>query len=124
MRQIKFRAWCTKKIPYIKSQMIYNVTIFGNSDQGWASAVGMVGGYGERNTLMQYTGLKDKNGKEIYEGDIIDFAGLKPLEIIWEETRFRTKLFTSEPINLNKDGCESFAEVIGNIYENGELLGE
>lgn len=77
--------------------------------------------------LMQYTGLKDKNGKEIYEGDILKMPSFNPeLNIV----RFDRGGFYLEPIT----GIESHfwsdikyaeddgSEVIGNIYENPELL--
>jgi hypothetical protein len=107
MRPIKFRIWDKK----LKMMIPIRELKFREDGKGYKY-------------LMQYTGLKDKNGKEIYEGDIIDFAGLKPIEIIYEETRFRTKMYNSEPINLTNKGCEEFAEVIGNIYQNKELLEE
>ena len=77
--------------------------------------------------LMQSTGLKDKNGKEIFEGDIVDYKGRKAV-IKWHGSyasfiyRFVDELQERasdwEPLFL---ACYHF-EVIGNIYENPELL--
>lgn len=72
--------------------------------------------------VMQFTGLLDKNDKEIYEGDIVDFAGLKPVEIVWKDNGFKSSMHGSEPIHLTQEGMSMFGEIIGNIYENPELL--
>ena len=69
----------------------------------------------------RFTGLKDKNGKEIYEGDILDFAGISSVEIVWKECGFAD---SKSNYNLTKEGMEAFSEVIGNIYENPNLLRE
>lgn len=78
--------------------------------------------------VMQYTGLKDKNGREIYEGDFIrdreSFDEIYHYTVIWSESNacfyfkdwFGTEHFGGEDIELTR------AEVIGNIYENPELL--
>ena len=76
--------------------------------------------------LMQSTGLKDKNGKEIFEGDIVDYKGRKAL-VSWHGSyasfiyRFVDELQKRNaewnPLYLAYMRCE----VIGNIYENPEL---
>ena len=72
--------------------------------------------------LLQYTGFKDKNGKEIYEGYIVrEKYGVEiPMVVTWDDAGFRTlgKHNGEQYVGYVKDSCE----VIGNIYENPELL--
>lgn len=79
----------------------------------------------DRVVFMQCTGLKDKNGKLIYEADIVKFETElfgKPKQIIWDECRYILK---DTFIILCNSKIEQFGlEVIGNIYENPELLEE
>lgn len=82
--------------------------------------------------VMQYTGLKDKNGKEIYEGDIILFAKNIKNIVIFKNGMFCYDSFRGTEIenlvplsNYHFEYTENIAkkiEVIGNIYENPELL--
>ncbi len=73
--------------------------------------------------VMQYTGLKDKNGKEIYEGDIVCIGGSQPYEVITNDFSqvhcIDNDLGQEELYKWNK-----LCKVIGNIYENPELLEE
>lgn len=78
--------------------------------------------------LMQYTGLHDKNGKEIYEGDIVKalisgrwFVG----KVIYEHSGFTIDVTNNKALEFGRRGIiEPWTEVIGNIYNNPELLGE
>ena len=66
--------------------------------------------------LMQFTGLKDKNGKEIYEGDIVKYYNASVKSVEWYQGGFYLSGVSHNPIDEND------VEVIGNIYENPELL--
>ena len=82
--------------------------------------------------IMQYTGLKDKNGKEIYEGDVLILCNRKrpgeyytstPHFCKWHEGKFTMR---SIKYNTDIDGWSENCqlEIIGNIYGNKELLRE
>lgn len=74
--------------------------------------------------VMQYTGLKDKNGKEIYESDIVIYdaakeAGYPKLErnvVIWYRDSFQLSMYSANWYDWSE------MEIIGNIYENPELM--
>ena len=70
-------------------------------------------------TVGQYTGLKDKNGKEIYEGDILHLWGGEYCQGYYEFNQIFTVKDLSDSFYLGE--CENI-EVLGNIYENPELL--
>lgn len=85
-------------------------------------------GWLENKILRQYTGLKDKNGKKIYEGDIIesneimyDNSNRKKAVVIFQNGCFSLKGSCSLSIVTNPP-IEFEPEVIGNIYENPELI--
>lgn len=83
--------------------------------------------------LMQYTGLKDKNGKEIYEGDIVKFpefnGDIYITPVAWDKSCACFGVSFSGKYPVSFDYLEEFytelkdIEVIGNIYENPELVG-
>ncbi len=78
-------------------------------------------------TLMQSTGLFDRNGKEIFEGDILDYKGRKAL-VRWHGSYASfIYRFVDEPHKQNAEWKPLYlaymkCEIIGNIYENPELL--
>lgn len=78
--------------------------------------------------LMQYTGVKDKNGKEIYEGDILFFRdeNMKYI-VVWQDAAFIIKSIEIRKYSEKMywlDDTEICCEIVGNIYENKKLLEE
>ena len=80
-----------------------------------------------KETSQQYTGLKDKNGKELYEGDMLSVDGRNsglPVVVIYEDGAFMGAYTDSTfkyPLNSVELHLQK-TEVIGNVYENPELL--
>lgn len=116
MREIKFRAW-------IKDYALMADVNFLNID--YKEIVVMIDendyefNCGEYE-LMQYTGLKDENGREIYEGDIVRHASDEGIyKVTFEDGGFYVKsLIEYDFQTIN----EYPLEVIGNVWENPELL--
>ncbi len=71
--------------------------------------------------LMQYTGLTDKFGKEIYEGDIVNIDGLN-VKVEWYNGAWTVEYFTSPQRSYLSVFDETDVEIIGNIYENQNLI--
>lgn len=138
MREIKFRAWFK-----VHKKMVYNLGFddwsfkktneteecelpcVWNKDVVKEDVVNKEGNYEATLNfeILQYTGLKDKNGKEIYEGDICKNKNWKPNIFQVGFNRGGFCFYQNESDNYYHD-CKYLDEfeIIGNIYENSDLL--
>jgi hypothetical protein len=123
MREIKFRAWDTFKQIWSNYKINDGTVYFMDKNTGvW------YGSYNKRYkdfNLIQYTGLKDEYGDEIYEGDIVTLHNSK-YKVIFnsKEARFVLKdPFFEMDIPFTNNNNERM-EIVGNIYENPELIKE
>jgi uncharacterized phage protein (TIGR01671 family) len=115
MRPIEFRAWFKKSKEMFKVDCINfksrTITLIRRQMAGMWSF--------EDIELMQFTGLLDKNGKKIFEGDIVHFIDGN-YQVSWCEIRYGGGYCAISENNHRQLTAE--IEVIGNIYENPELL--
>ena len=140
MREIKFRAWFGEH--ELLEDIVYPWMITGD---GSIYHVGRDIEYSDYQ-LIQHTGLKDKNGKEIYEGDVVEMEAI--VSYPGEYGADIDRLYTGEVVIISSKGvclkrpkciernddnrewrCQHYknvvsyrSEIIGNIYENPELL--
>jgi uncharacterized phage protein (TIGR01671 family) len=122
MREIKFRLWDTERKEMVYPKLVGDTFQFG-------------GMYLEELfndpdvPVMQYTGLKDKNGREIYEGDIVttDYPTVRNMADNWLVEYGHTGMFQLARGSF-KESIHDLVynkwklEAIGNVYENPELL--
>lgn len=126
MRKIQFRGKCSHCDAWVYGSLvdfgedeapeIHGFDPYREGDERWREIAV------DRDTIGQFTGLYDKNGKEVYEGDILLLKDLKPLwddqtvVVGWSEfgARFETGGFNIRLCTVN--------EIIGNVFDNKELL--
>ena len=124
----KYRAWDKER-----KKMLYHVeALYKNDHDRWAVALQSEGGGHLSNCVdgvipLELTGLKDKNGKDVCEGDILRDVQGGAVVIEWEniEMCFALRYIDSGIVEgVNKNDVARELEVIGNVFENPELLGE
>lgn len=127
MREIKFRAWLKEEKKMVNVETID----FTDKSIQYLEKNEFINAYLSRRMifgdveLMQYTGLKDKNGKEIYEGDIVVLNNIENDNMCivrYEHSSYRLEGWSLREDLSNVEG--RFLEVVGNIYENKNLLEE
>lgn len=125
MKEIKFRAWDIESPAMLTWEEIQDDW----ETEGYSDNILR----GDHYIPMQYAGLKDKNGKEIYEGDIIQYVvpfegGQYTIYILvkWGKVEFSflKKTLSNKIHRTTYQGLERYGKVIGNIYENPSLWEE
>jgi len=114
MRKICFRAWDKRQEKMI---LKFNLGVGGNSES-------------EYFYIMQYTGLKDKNGKEIYEGDILSCTRMIDYDLFSDTVNLEVKFEGGAYMPMCENKMTKFrilpkhyyVEIIGNIYTDSHLL--
>ena len=122
-REIKFRAWVKKekemtKVLGLETRDYATLNVLYNDNSKCTLGIFAV-------EIMQYTGLKDKNGKEIYEGDIVILNDTEEENRCVVKYKYGSYILVDGDLRENLSNVEDkFLEVVGNVYENKNLLEE
>lgn len=113
-RELRFRVWYpdAKQMHPVSDYNVGECIVYKKNNPG-------------RIEIMQSTGLSDKNGKEIFEGDILSYR-TEPVVVEYHTDMFHcrsTKYPNLSPGNYRLATLREVCEIIGNIYENPELIG-
>ena len=118
MMEIKFRYWCKYENKMYDKAYVEEHRKFAFMSELLEAAQ-------ERYIFQQFTGLKDRNGKDIYDGDLITGGGLlAPFELYWNtpSAEWWVKRGDDEGWKTSLS-CSKRHEVVGNKFENTDLLG-
>ena len=115
MREHKFRAWYENKMHRVTNLHV---------ETGMVTIPLMRFPFTQDvipDEIVEYTGLKDKNGKEIYEGDLVELLDIA-YQVMWKDGAYHLSYYQSNQSGnqFTQDRTKRF-EVVGNIYENPEL---
>ena len=129
MREIKFRAWLKEDKKMVDvSLMSFSEEWIGFHiyyEEEKKEKIEFSDFDGDEIELMQYTNLKDKNGKEIYEGDIVILNDAEEENKCIVKYKYGSYILVDGDLREDLSNVEDkFLEVVGNIYENKDLLEE
>lgn len=139
MREILFRAKATNRekgrfyrTKYKNGDWVFGLLTDLKNYAGFAEMTNTNGVSGievDPETVGQFTGLTDKNGKKIFEGDVVQYFGTYPLEVFIENGHAKFRFYDTyskrqyEELFFGHDEEYGKCEVIGNIHDNPELIG-
>ena len=121
-KEIKFRAWIEDIGEMVYGDEEYHFIVYSDGQVDYTSNDIEAANWGrEQLKVMQFTGLRDKDGREVYEGDIVRISDGDDWEIGMDEIVYNAPCFEFKKDNgLQIDS--RIVEVIGNVFENPNLL--